>query len=158
MKSLAKVLVKYRIVFFIIILALTALCVFAIPKVNLNSDRSKYLPESSQMSKGLKVMNKEFDMETTPDQVRVMFTDLDSNDTENVIGILSNIDKVLSVGYEADSSSYNKKNHTLFVLTTESADANESVMKQLDKSLTGYTFCYTTDDELSWPWKWKRHL
>ncbi len=147
MKSLAKVLVKYRIVFFIIILALTALCVFAIPKVNLNSDRSKYLPESSQMSKGLKVMNKEFDMETTPDQVRIMFTDLDSNDTENVIGILSNIDKVLSVGYEADSSFYNKKNHTLFVLTTESADANESVMKQLDKSLTGYTFCYTTDDD-----------
>lgn len=158
MKSLAKVLVKYRIVFFIIILALTALFVFAIPKVNLNSDRSKYLPESSQMSKGLKVMNKEFDMETTPDQVRVMFTDLDSNDTENVIGIFSNIDKVLSVGYEADSSFYNKKNHTLFVLITESADANESVMKQLDKSLTGYTFCYTTDDELSWPWKWKRHL
>ena len=138
MKSLAKVLVKYRIVFFITILALTALCVFAIPKVNLNSDRSKYLPESSQMSKGLKVMNKEFDMETTPDQVRVMFTDLDSNDTENVIGILSNIDKVLI---------YNKKNHTLFVLTTESADANESVMKQLDKSLTGFTFCYTTDDD-----------
>ncbi|MBQ5475830.1 MAG: MMPL family transporter, partial [Lachnospiraceae bacterium] len=99
------------------------------------------------MSKGLKVMNKEFDMETTPDQVRVMFTDLDSNDTENVIVILSNIDKVLSVGYEADSSFYNKKNHTLFVLTTESADANESVMKQLDKSLTGFTFCYTTDDD-----------
>lgn len=41
-------------------LILTAVCAFLIPKVSVNSDMTKYLPDDSSMKQGISLMEKEF--------------------------------------------------------------------------------------------------
>lgn len=70
--------VRFRIYLLILTLAAGAACGIMIPRVNINTDMTKYLPDKSQMRKGLDIINEEFGDKTemsTPD-VRVMFSGL----------------------------------------------------------------------------------
>ena len=44
----------------ICMLALSAVCGILIPKVNVNSDMTRYLPDDSQMKQGLDIVTAEF--------------------------------------------------------------------------------------------------
>lgn len=71
-------------------LILTAVCSFLIPKVSVNSDMSKYLPNDSSMMQGLSLMEKEFPAEEDSYTIRVMFKGLSSEKKAEVKGTCRN--------------------------------------------------------------------
>ena len=60
MKRLTDFIVNKRIVILAVMLILTAVSIFLIPKVGVNSDMTKYLPDDSPMRQGISLMEKEF--------------------------------------------------------------------------------------------------
>lgn len=73
MKRLTNFIVNKRIVILAVMLVLTAVCAFLMPKVSVNSDMTKYLPDDSSMRRGISLMEKEFPTEEESYTVRVMF-------------------------------------------------------------------------------------
>ena len=65
---MSRFLVKYRKVLFAIMTVLAIACGLAIPKINVNTDMTKYLPEDYPMKQGLTVMEKE--LPALQDQMR----------------------------------------------------------------------------------------
>ena len=63
MKRLTNFIVNKRIVILAVMLVLTAVCAFLMPKVSVNSDMTKYLPDDSSMRRGISLMEKEFPAE-----------------------------------------------------------------------------------------------
>lgn len=75
MKSVASILVRYRTLLFVVMFLLTAGCVLLIPRINVNSDLTRYLPDSSPMKQGIDRMKEDFpDMDTRMRTLDVMFT------------------------------------------------------------------------------------
>ena len=116
-----------------VMLALAVVCGVLMFGVGINSDLKKYLPDDSEMRRGMELMEEHF-----PDEdsytIRVMFKDLVGDEKESVRETLSGINNVDSVEYDPDSSDFNKDGYTLFVLNTrfdydsdEEAEIEENV-------------------------------
>lgn len=142
MKKITKFIVDKRICILAVMLALTAICGFLIPKVSVNSDMTKYLPSDSPMRKGLSLMEKAFPEEETVYTVRVMvrgLTDAQKTEVKNSLAAIGNVD---SVTYDPDSAEYNKEDYTLFVLNTKYAYGSpeetgiEQAARDLDYDVT----------------------
>ena len=69
-------IVKFRTVILAVVVALAAVCALLIPKVNINSDMTAYLPDSSNMKQGVDVMAQEFSDLSQPSTLRLMVNDL----------------------------------------------------------------------------------
>ncbi|MDR1265969.1 MAG: MMPL family transporter [Propionibacteriaceae bacterium] len=102
----------------LIMVVITAACGVLIPRVEVNTDMSTYLPADSQMGQGLEVMAAQFPDEATTQTIRVMFTGLPVDQAEAVKTELGQIKGVDSVDYTADDLAYNQDDHTLFVVNT----------------------------------------
>ena len=113
-------------------LVMTAVCGILMPRVGVNSDMTKYLPSSSQMKKGLDLLEKDFPATGAEYTVRIMFcglTDAQKAELKSSLAAIKNVD---SVNYETDSADYNNGEYTLFVLKTGFAyDSDE--MAELEK-------------------------
>ena len=71
----ARFLVRRRKALFAVMTLITAACVVLIPRINVNSDLTHYLPDSSQMKQGIDRMAEDFpDMDTRMRTLDVMFT------------------------------------------------------------------------------------
>lgn len=91
--------VRFRIYLLILTLVGGAVCGLMIPRVNINTDMTKYLPNKSQMRKGLEIINEEFGDKTemsTPD-VRVMFSGLSEQQKKETLERLKAEPEVTSV-------------------------------------------------------------
>ena len=76
MKKIADFIVEKRTIILIAVLLLAGVCGFLIPKVGINTDMTKYLPDSSSMKIGMDIMDEEFP-DADPDYtIRVMFRGL----------------------------------------------------------------------------------
>lgn len=60
MKKIFKFIVRFKIFFFGLWIALTVGSIFMIPHVNINYDTTKYLPEDTRVKESLRVMEEEF--------------------------------------------------------------------------------------------------
>ena len=80
MKRLTDFIVNKRIVILAVMLILTAVSIFLIPKVGVNSDMTKYLPDDSPMRQGIFLMEKEFPKEEAVYTIRVVFRGLISGE------------------------------------------------------------------------------
>lgn len=87
-------------------LLLSIVCAVLIFHVNVNSDMTKYLPDSSQMKKGIALMDEEFSgsAEMTGADVKVMFHFLEDCRKQQVADSLSMIPDVLGVDFRTDES------------------------------------------------------
>ena len=75
MKKAIRFLVLYRIPLLTVMLLLTAGCVALIPRININSDLTRYLPRDSQMKQGIDRMARDLpDVDTRMRTLDVMFT------------------------------------------------------------------------------------
>lgn len=91
--------VRFRIYLLILTLVGGAVCGLMIPRVNINTDMTKYLPNKSQMRKGLEIITEEFGDKTemsTPD-VRVMFSGLSEEQKKETLERLKAEPEVTSV-------------------------------------------------------------
>ena len=81
-------------------LALSAVCGILIPKVNVNSDMTRYLPDDSQMKQGLDIVTAEFGgTQMTGPAVRLMFRDVASSRVQGITDTLSSFSQVKSVSH-----------------------------------------------------------
>lgn len=149
MKRLTDFIVNKRIVILAVMLILTAVSIFLIPKVGVNSDMTKYLPDDSPMRQGISLMEKEFPKEEAVYTIRVMFKGLNSGEKTEIKDALAAIENVDSVTYDRDSSDYNSGEYTLYILNTgygydtgEEAD----IEKQAAKKFSGYEVTVKNDD------------
>ena len=143
MKKIANVLVKYRLYFFAVSVALAVACAFLIPQVTINSDQTKYLAKNSAMNKGLEIVQKEFPAIVLPDSFQIMFEGLTPSERTEILEELKEFEGVSSVTYEADSPEHNTKTFTMYIVQAngENVDALIANMKETyEKDYTVYTY------------------
>lgn len=127
MKKLANVLVKYRLLFFIVSVALAFFCALLIPKVTINKDQSKYLAKDSNMNQGLEIMKEEFPVIELKDSFQIMFEGLTPTERQAIHQELIEFEGVESVDYEADSIEHNSKTFAMYIVNTEYVGDNDKV-------------------------------
>ncbi|MDR1905423.1 MAG: hypothetical protein LBQ27_00705, partial [Clostridiales bacterium] len=86
--KLANTVVKRRYIILGIMLLLTAVCLALTPRVNINSDMTKYMPDNSSMKIGLDIMNGEFSQVETAQTIRVMFSGLNEKQIAKILSDL----------------------------------------------------------------------
>ena len=149
MKRLTGFIVNKRNIIFSAMLILTAVCAFLIPKVSVNSDMTKYLPDDSSMKQGISLMEKEFPTEEENYTVRVMFKRLDIEKKVELKDALAAIENVDSVTYDMDSSDYNSGEYTLYILNTKygyDTEEEAAIEKRVTEKFSGYEVTVENDD------------
>ena len=148
MRRLTAFIVSKRIHILVVMLILTAISAFLIPKVDVNSDMTKYLPDSSKMKQGISLMEKEFPDEDETYTIRVMFRGLSDEKKTEVKETLAAIENVDSVTYDRNSGDYNSGEYTLYIISTKYsyATAEEAAIeKQVTEEFSGYEVVVKND-------------
>lgn len=121
---------KYLILTLFIIGAI--FCVYLSTKVNINYDIANYLPKSSNVKKGLDIMNDEFDSKTST--FYIMFDDLKEEEKNIVFEDIKKEKNIKSVDYD-ESEDYNIENHTLYKVTVE-GNTDSDIASSAYKNIT----------------------
>lgn len=149
MKRLTGFIVNKRNIIFSAMLILTAVCAFLIPKVSVNSDMTKYLPDDSSMKQGISLMEKEFPTAGEAYTIRVMFKRLDSEKKTELKDALAAIENVDSVTYDMTGSDYNSGEYTLYILNTKygyDTEEEAAVERQVKEKFSDYEVTVKNDD------------
>ena len=136
MKKTADLIVKHRIIILTVMIILGIGFAALIPRVNVNTDMTKYLPDSSPMKQGLDIMTEEFGDLSMENTIRVMFTDLPEEEKPEIKETLSGFDYVSGVDHEEDSEDYNRDGRTLYVIRTQygyHSDEAASIVENLEE-------------------------
>ena len=116
MKKIAAFLVDRRTLVFLVMILFALANLFLIPRVKVNTDMTKYLPDSSSMKQGVDIMTREFSDMSVPDTVRVMFHGVPDEKKEQILAVLQETPYVDSVLFEPGDSRYEKDGYTLYIL------------------------------------------
>ena len=149
MRRLTDFIVNKRNIILSAMLILTAVCAFLMPKVSVNSDMTKYLPDDSSMKQGISLMEKEFPTEGESYTIRVMFKGLGSEKKAEIKDALAAIENVDSVTYDRDSSDYNSGEYTLYILNTKygyDTEEEAAVERQVKEKFSDYEVTVKNDD------------
>ena len=119
MKTIARFLVEKRLVFFIISIVCALVFALLIPSVNVNSDQTKYLANDSDMRKGLEIINSEFPVVELKDSFQIMFENLTDSQKPTILQKRKTYDGVTGVDYDENSSDYNTKTYTMYIVHTD---------------------------------------
>ncbi len=117
MNKLAAFIVSKRNWMLAVMACLAVACVFLYLNVRVNYDLTKYLPDDSNMKKGMDVMDDAFPAMSQDKTVRVMARGLSAEKQAELLAKLEAIPHVQSVAH-GDSEKYQKGDCTLFVLST----------------------------------------
>lgn len=142
MKKVANVLVQYRLIFFIVSVALAVGCAFLVPQVTINKDQSKYLAEDSAMNKGLEIMQKEFPAIEMKDSFQIMFEGLTPSEKTKIYEELQEFEGVSAVTYEEGSTAHNSKTFTMYIVQTNTVSDNDKVGEIMDTMMDAYKGTY----------------
>lgn len=149
MQKIAAFIVKKRKLLLVVMLALAVVCAALMPFVGINTDMTKYLPDSSQMKIGMDRMNEAFPDVAETYTIRVMFRGLDARDKLAIREQLTEIPNVDSVAYEPDSDDYNRGDATLYKLTTQydyKSDEEAQIERDVADRFADYDVAVRSDD------------
>ena len=149
MQKIAAFIVKKRKLLLVVMLALAVVCAALMPFVGINTDMTKYLPDSSQMKIGMDRMNEAFPDVAETYTIRVMFRELDARDKLAIREQLAEIPNVDSVAYEPDSDDYNRGDATLYKLTTQydyNSDEEAQIERDVADRFADYDVAVRSDD------------
>lgn len=97
---------RYYILLMSITLLAAVVCGYMIPRVNVNSDMTKYLPDHSRMKQGIEVVTNEFDAgQLSNAYVKVMFAHLTNEERQQIATELGSLDEVNGVSYTISKDS-----------------------------------------------------
>ena len=147
MKKVAHFLVEKRVLLFALSVILAIVFACMIPFVTVNTDNTKYLAADSDMRKGLDIINKEFPAADLKDSFQIMFQNLTESEKTKILDKLKTFDGVSSVTYELESSEYNTKTYTMYMINTNYTNDSDKVGKIIssmkdyfEKDYTVYTY------------------
>lgn len=136
MKKLVNFIIDKRLFILTLFIVGALTCVYLSTKVNINYEISNYLPKSSEVKKGLDIMNDEFKVDSS--SFYIMFDDLEKKEKELIYNELNNFNGVLSVDYD-DTENYNVKNHTLYKVNVDGDVDSKKASKTYKEILKKYT-------------------
>ena len=129
---------------FAITVALAVVCGFMAFHVNVNADMTKYLPDDSQMKRGLEIVMTEFgsSAQMSGTDVHVMFEGLRPNEIPGIRTLLEGYEDVngVSYRYSADST------YTVFDLDVPKAVDQKALGKQISTRFGGNCVVETSQD------------
>ncbi|MGN1168205.1 MAG: MMPL family transporter [Lachnospiraceae bacterium] len=152
MKRMADFIVKRRYLVLVVMLIITGLCAIQIPKVEVNTDMTKYLSDDSSMKHGLDIMEKEFQETEASNSIYVMMQDVPEKEAEIVYEELKTLSYVSEVKYEEDNEDYNKDGYTLYELSTDydyDTEEMESIKEAVIDHYSKYHVVIETDESES---------
>ena len=150
MKKIINFITEKRNYILVFMLLVTCVSIFAMNKVNINQDMTKYLPSNSSMKKGIDILEKELPDVKNMSTIWVMIDDLDNNKKLDVYNKLKEIKNIYTINYDNESDTYNKDNHTLYVLTSKynsNSDEIKNIKKELDNLKVEYKLVYELDSD-----------
>ena len=129
---------------FAITVALAVVCGFMAFHVNVNADMTKYLPDDSQMKRGLEIVMTEFgsSAQMSGTDVHVMFEGLRPNEIPGIRTLLEGYEDVNGVSYRYSSDS----THTVFDLDVPKAVDQKALGKQISTRFGGNCVVETSQD------------
>lgn len=135
MKKITNFIVNKRNFILVTFLLISGVCLFLIPKVNINYDLAAYLPKTSQTRIGMDIMESDFkEMESS--SFNIMFENLTAEEKNRIYEKLSTIENVSSVSYDA-SEAYNKGEYTLYVIHVAATEDSKTA-KEVYNTITKY--------------------
>lgn len=132
MRKIAQFLVEKRLMFFIASIVIAIIFSCLIGSVNVNKDQTKYLAQDSDMRKGLDIINSEFPVVTLTDTFQIMFENLTYTEKATIFEKLKTYRGVTSVDYDMNSTEYNTKTYTMYMVTTEYVMDSDKVNAVID--------------------------
>ena len=147
MKKIFDFIIDKRKYVFSVMLGLCLVCCLLIPKIKINTDLTKYLPDDFSMSQGMDVMAEEFPDTKVPSTIRVMFKGLSDAEKSEVKTKLQNIEYVDGVTY--DPVKNEKDGYSLFTVSTSYAySTNEEMAIEADiqREFSSYDMAMENDD------------
>ena len=127
MKKFAKILVKYRLIFFSASVILAIFCALLIPKVTINKDQTKYLAKDSNMSQGYEIITNEFPVVELKESFQIMFEGLTPSQKLTIQKELAELEGVSEVTYDPNSIEHNSKAFSMYIVHTNYVGDNNKV-------------------------------
>ena len=157
MKKAADIIVNGHKFFLVFMLVITVLCGLLIPKVEINTDMTKYLPDDSSMAQGIELMKDNFSDMSVSQTIRVMFKGLNEEQIVAIKTYLEQIQNVDSVSYVANSEDYNKDGYTKFVVNTSftyGSPEEVEIENTIKKAFASYDMELMNDNASSMEMPW----
>ncbi len=147
-KKISEFIVSRRFMIMAAMLCITAVCAFLALRVKINYDMTKYLPDSSLMRTGMKIMEEQFPAMETGQTIRVMSEGLNPEEETQLLKALETIPNVSGVAHD-DSESYKKGQYSLYVITTPCAYGTreeKAIEKSLARDFKDYGIVFKNDN------------
>lgn len=135
---------SFHYILFAITVALTIVCGVLTFHVNVNADMTKYLPDDSQMKRGLEIIMSEFgsSAQMSGTDVHVMFEGLRPNEVPGIRTLLDGYPDVNGVSYRYSTDS----THTVFDLDVPKSVDQKALGKQISDRFGGNCVVETSQD------------
>ena len=142
MKKITDYIVNHCYVIFIVFLVLTAICGLLSFKVKINKDIYSYMPADSETSKGLAIMDDEFDYSATS-SYEMMLTDVPEEERENIKDYIASIEGVKKVEFE-NTDDFVRGEYTRYKITIDAPADSETANKAYHAISDKYRALYET--------------
>jgi predicted RND superfamily exporter protein len=142
--------VDRRVAVFVIVAALSALCALLIPRVDVNTDMTKYLADDSSMRAGLAAIEEQWPDEREPSTIRAMAQGLDEGRERELLERLQAIPYVDSVDHVTGSDEYERNGYSLYRLSTDypyDSEQERSIERSLSQDFSDYGLVFSNDDD-----------
>ncbi|MBO7134090.1 MAG: MMPL family transporter [Bacteroidales bacterium] len=150
--NLSNFIVRKRLWFLVAAVALAVACVFMIPRTNINSDMTRYLPDGSQMKQGIDQMSEDFgDDGLGSGMVRVMFTSLSDSLKTATKDELSAVDGVSNILYQDGSEEYNREGKVLYELLCGSQRSQYEIANEISEKYGDKVVVETSEKDTAAP-------
>ena len=129
---------------FFVTVALAIVCGFAMFHTNVNADMTKYLPDDSQMKRGLEIVMDEFgsSAQMSGTDVHVMFEGVKPKEVPGIRTLLESYEDVHNVTYRYSMDS----THTVFDLDVPKSVDQKALGKQISTRFGGNCVVETSQD------------
>lgn len=144
----ANFIVSRRRIVLAIMVILSLVSAFFIPRVTINTDLTKYLADSSSMKLGMQLMEEEFPEMAQTQTIRVMAKGLTEAEKQELKDRLQDIPYVDSVSHDSGEA-YNKGDYTLYLLGTSydyGSKEEQTIESALESDFPQYQLTVQNDD------------
>ena len=127
MRKITDFIVDHCYVIFVVFLAFTVICGILATQVKINKDIYSYMPANSETSRGLAIMDDEFDYSGTS-SYEMMLTDVPDDEKMAIKKHIESIEGVDSVDYD-ESDKYNRDQYTRYTINVGAPADSETAAR-----------------------------
>lgn len=131
----AAVIVRFRILWIVILTFLCISCLFTVGKTRINYDLTSYLAEDTDTKRGLNLMQGEFDQTSF---MSVVLTDAEEKDVRESADRIGRISGVVTAAYDPAEGTREHNGHVYRLISvTVNADQEEQTLDAVEEMLSG---------------------